>query len=40
LSAVPAAGQAATVDLLEKTRQQGHRFEVLAKPIKPEQLIA
>lgn len=34
------SGQAATVDLLAKARQQGHRFDILAKPIKPEQLIA
>jgi CheY-like chemotaxis protein len=34
------SGQAATVDLLAKARQQGHRFDILAKPIKPDQLIA
>jgi len=34
------SGQAATVDLLEKARRQGHRFEILAKPIKPEQLVS
>ena len=34
------SGQAATVDLLAKAREQGHRFDILAKPIKPEQLIA
>ena len=34
------SGQAATVDLLEEARQRGHRFEILAKPIKPEQLIS
>jgi CheY-like chemotaxis protein len=33
------SGQAATVDLLEQARKQGHRFEILAKPIKPENLI-
>ena len=33
------SGQAATVDLLEKARQQGHSFEILAKPISPEKLI-
>ena len=33
------SGQAATVDLLEQARMQGHRFEILAKPIKPEHLI-
>jgi len=26
------------VDLLEKARAQGHRFDILAKPIKPEHL--
>jgi CheY-like chemotaxis protein len=34
------SGQAATVDLLEKARRQGHHFEILAKPIKPEQLVS
>jgi CheY-like chemotaxis protein len=34
------SGQAATVDLLSKAREQGHRFDILAKPIKPEQLIS
>jgi len=34
------SGQAATVDLLEKAREQGHRFDILAKPIKPEHLIS
>jgi CheY-like chemotaxis protein len=34
------SGQAATVDLLENARKQGHRFEILAKPIKPEHLIS
>lgn len=34
------SGQAATVDLLEKARQQGHRFDILPKPIRPEQLIS
>jgi DNA-binding NtrC family response regulator len=33
------SGQAATVDLLEKARERGHRFDILAKPIKPEHLI-
>jgi len=27
------------VDLLEKARRQGHHFDILAKPMKPEQLI-
>ena len=34
------SGQAATVDLFEKARMQGHQFEILAKPISPEKLIA
>lgn len=34
------SGQAATVDLLEKARQQGHHFDILAKPIRPEQMIS
>jgi CheY-like chemotaxis protein len=34
------SGQAATVDLLEKARQQGHVFHILAKPIRPEELIS
>lgn len=34
------SGQAATVDLLEKARERGYRFDVLAKPIKPEDLIS
>ena len=34
------SGQAATVDLLEKAREQGHRFEILAKPIRPDQLVS
>lgn len=34
------SGQAATVDLLEKARHEGHRFDILAKPIRPEQLIS
>jgi DNA-binding response OmpR family regulator len=34
------SGQAATVDLLKKARERGHEFEILAKPIKPENLLA
>jgi CheY-like chemotaxis protein len=34
------SGQAATVDLLEKARLQGHEFRILAKPIRPEELIS
>ncbi len=33
------SGQAASVDLLEKARAEGHFFEVLAKPIDPEILL-
>jgi CheY-like chemotaxis protein len=33
------SGQAATVDLLDKARKQGHRFEILAKPIRPETVV-
>jgi CheY-like chemotaxis protein len=34
------SGQAATVDMLERAREQGHNFDVLAKPIRPEQLVS
>ncbi len=34
------SGQAMTVDLLEKARQEGHRFDILAKPIQPEKLVS
>ena len=34
------SGQAATVDLLEKARLEGRNFDILAKPIKPQQLIS
>jgi DNA-binding NtrC family response regulator len=34
------SGQAATVDLLEEAREKGLRFDILAKPIKPETLIS
>lgn len=34
------SGQAATVDLLAKAREGGHQFEILAKPIRPAQLIS
>ena len=33
------SGQAATTDLLEKARAQGHGFDILAKPIHPTDLI-
>jgi CheY-like chemotaxis protein len=34
------SGQAATVDLLEQARKEGHYFDILGKPVKPEQLIS
>ena len=34
------SGQAATADLLEKARQGGHEFEILAKPVNPTDLLA
>jgi CheY-like chemotaxis protein len=34
------SGQAATTDFLREARQQGHSFEVLAKPIHPNALLA
>jgi CheY-like chemotaxis protein len=34
------SGQAATADLLEKARQQGHEFEILNKPVHPTDLLA
>lgn len=34
------SGQAATADLLEKARKQGHEFEILAKPVHPTDLLA
>ena len=34
------SGQAATADLLEKARAQGHEFELLAKPVHPQDLLA
>jgi CheY-like chemotaxis protein len=33
------SGQAATADLLEKAREQGHEFDILAKPIHPQDLL-
>jgi CheY-like chemotaxis protein len=33
------SGQAATADLLEKARMQGHEFEILAKPVHPQDLL-
>lgn len=34
------SGQAATADLLDRARGQGHRFEILAKPVHPQDLLA
>jgi len=34
------SGQAATADLLERARTQGHEFEILAKPVHPQDLLA
>jgi CheY-like chemotaxis protein len=34
------SGQAATADLLENARNQGHEFEILAKPVHPQDLLA
>jgi CheY-like chemotaxis protein len=34
------SGQAATADLLERARAQGHEFEILAKPVHPQDLLA
>lgn len=34
------SGQAATADLLERARSQGHEFEILAKPVHPQDLLA
>lgn len=34
------SGQAATADLLEKARAQGYEFEILAKPVHPQDLLA
>ena len=34
------SGQAATADLLEKAREDGHEFEILAKPVHPTDLLA
>jgi CheY-like chemotaxis protein len=33
------SGQAATADLLEKARVQGYEFEILAKPVHPQDLL-
>ena len=33
------SGQAATADLLEKARSEGYEFEILAKPVHPQDLL-
>lgn len=33
------SGQAATADLLESARVRGHEFEILAKPVHPQDLL-
>jgi CheY-like chemotaxis protein len=33
------SGQAATADMLESARQEGHSFELLAKPVHPTTLL-
>jgi CheY-like chemotaxis protein len=33
------SGQASTADLLDKARAQGHEFEILAKPVHPQDLL-
>lgn len=34
------SGQAATANLLEKARAQGHEFDILAKPVHPQDLLS
>jgi CheY-like chemotaxis protein len=34
------SGQAATADLLDRVRAQGHELEILAKPVHPQDLLA
>jgi CheY-like chemotaxis protein len=34
------SGQAATADLLDRARGQGYEFEILAKPVHPQDLLA
>jgi CheY-like chemotaxis protein len=34
------SGQAATADLLEQARAQGHQFDIVAKPVHPQDLLA
>ena len=34
------SGQAATADLLDKARAEGYEFDILAKPVHPQDLLA
>ena len=34
------SGQASTADLLDRARIKGHEFEILAKPVHPQDLLA
>jgi CheY-like chemotaxis protein len=34
------SGQAATADILERARRQGYKFDLLAKPVHPKDLLA
>ncbi len=34
------SGQAATADLLERARSEGYEFEILAKPVHPQDLLS
>jgi hypothetical protein len=34
------SGQAATADLLEKAHAEGYDFEILAKPVHPQDLLS
>jgi CheY-like chemotaxis protein len=34
------SGQAATADLLEKARRDGYEFDILAKPVHPQDLLS
>jgi len=34
------SGQAATADLLDRAQEKGHQFEILAKPVHPQDLLA
>ena len=40
LPRIKISGQAATADLLEKARAQGYEFEILAKPVHPQDLLS